>query len=1394
MKNYLITALVTTYNSERFMRGLLEDLESQTIAEQLEIVVVDSNSPQNERAIIEEFQQRYDNIVYIRTDKRETSHASWNHCIHAARGKYLTIACTDDRHRPDAFELMVRVLDEYPEYGLVYADSLITNIENETFERNSATKRYDWPDYNLGTSLSSCIFGPQPVWRREVHDKAGYFDPELWIAGDHDLFIRIAWHCGAVHLRETLGLFLQRNDSNSGRDNSEDVIRDVSQVMRLYRKQIPITEVYPGLQAHADDPVVMAAVLWHFGNLCALNPYTDFEMAIKKYQAALAMPGMTSEFNKQINTMFSHNIGLILYCLGEKQQGKDFLSRALELPSAKSNLELMEQLEQSGKLAILTNFNMLQLEHAVIKQACRASGIRLDSNGALIQTAKHEQIFWDVYSGPNGIPVSEAEKAQAVARKPRQQDECESIAKDVKQKTRNFDIPASSKSTATKIDSQNKLHILMTMFGWADEGGGTIHPRQVAKTLVQRGHKVTVVYTAAQTKPDKPTYYVEESQEDGVQLFAIYNQAVLFIDLEHPEREIADPDMLRIMKNLIISIKPDIVNYASLLNFSAGILKDINRAGIPSIYTPYNYWPICPRMYLFRDDLTLCSGPSSDGSKCAVCIGKIDNAEKYGQRAVQIRRAFNNHINRHLAVSHRVRQIFVQNGYEADRIQVLHQPSATTDWIWQEVGKSRQPVISMPHPVKVGFIGSLLSQKGVHVLVKALQAFQPDQVEGHIFGAGPESYFKALRQMDSKGLVQFHGQYELSQLPHLLNQVDVIVIPSIWEDCAPFVVQEALAARCPVIGSRIGGIPEFIEKGVNGFIFNPCDSADLASVLFRFMSDSSLLGRMQNNIQPPKSFETYLDELLRNYREAITQHNYNASFNRNVRAANHNPTISVNQDKFIQGNKVLNHNFESLNIRWEGSQFVYHSLALINRELCLQLQEAGHTVSIIPYEPDEFDCEVDERFQKLSNCTNAGFSGPVDVHVRHQWPPNLTAPDEGHWIIIQPWEFGSLPKQWVEVFSTQVDEMWVPSNYLRQVYLESCVPAERVFVVPNGINPDKFHPEVRPYKLKTKKKFKFLFVGGTIHRKGIDLLLVAYINVFKKSDDVCLVIKDMGCDSFYQGMTFKEFIKKIKRRKNAPAIEYIDAIIPEEELTGLYTACDVLVHPYRGEGFGLPIIEAMACGTPAIVTNGGACLDFCNYENSLLVKAIKIQSAEKKVEYFDTMDFPWFYEVNLNDLKKHMCYAFQNPVLMKKLGGKATQDAHNHWTWKHATQIIQERIAVIKQSPIQRHTIKMGKEKKSQYFYPSHPASGTEARIHVVDKLFSSDEQQYDAMFREGSTLVKKGQLVDGLKVLSHLLELRPNHTNTLKLMGNLFQKFGKDSEAHEMWELALSQESNNQK
>jgi glycosyltransferase involved in cell wall biosynthesis len=226
----LVSAIVSVYNAERFIRGCLEDLESQTISHKLEIIVINSASQQNEEAIIKEFQNQYPNIKYFRTEERETVYAAWNRGIKAAAGKYITNANTDDRHVPYAFERMVHVLEKNTDISLVYADVWITENENETFENftPSGRCRYSWQDFDPKTMIEGCYIGPQPMWRKSVHKKHGYFDETFHSAGDWEFWLRLSQTEKFLHLKETLGLYLKSPTGIENRDpkvSGEEVLR-----------------------------------------------------------------------------------------------------------------------------------------------------------------------------------------------------------------------------------------------------------------------------------------------------------------------------------------------------------------------------------------------------------------------------------------------------------------------------------------------------------------------------------------------------------------------------------------------------------------------------------------------------------------------------------------------------------------------------------------------------------------------------------------------------------------------------------------------------------------------------------------------------------------------------------------------------------------------------------------------------------------------------------------------------------------------------------------------------------------------------------------------------------------------------------------------------------------
>ncbi len=213
----LISAIMTIYRAERFMKGAIEDLIAQTIAEQMEIIIVDTDSPESEQAVVREFQKKYKNIVYIRTAVRTTPPHGFNLGLRYARGKYVTVANSDDRHRPDAFEIMVRELECNPEIFLVYGDVWVTRFENQRFEEHIRTGFHIRPEFSSDIMLSGCHMGPQPMWRRGIHAQLGEFDGTLDSAADYEFWCRMALQYSFKHIPKFLGLYY---DNHQGMVNS----------------------------------------------------------------------------------------------------------------------------------------------------------------------------------------------------------------------------------------------------------------------------------------------------------------------------------------------------------------------------------------------------------------------------------------------------------------------------------------------------------------------------------------------------------------------------------------------------------------------------------------------------------------------------------------------------------------------------------------------------------------------------------------------------------------------------------------------------------------------------------------------------------------------------------------------------------------------------------------------------------------------------------------------------------------------------------------------------------------------------------------------------------------------------------------------------------------------
>jgi GT2 family glycosyltransferase len=152
------------------------------------------------------------------------------------------------------------------------------------------------------------------------------------------------------------------------------------------------------------------------------------------------------------------------------------------------------------------------------------------------------------------------------------------------------------------------------------------------------------------------------------------------------------------------------------------------------------------------------------------------------------------------------------------------------------------PVPATNGRVRFGYVGAVIPSKGVHVLAQAFRLLADPRAELQIHGPvlpyhGDEGYGERLRDSLGPNAGALRGAFPHEGRGVVLAGLDVLVVPSIWEENAPLTVHEAFQARLPVVASGHGGLAELVRDGLDGLLFRPGDAHDLARAMRRLMDD-----------------------------------------------------------------------------------------------------------------------------------------------------------------------------------------------------------------------------------------------------------------------------------------------------------------------------------------------------------------------------------------------------------------------------------------------------------------------------------------------------------------------------------------------------------------------------
>jgi glycosyltransferase involved in cell wall biosynthesis len=430
------------------------------------------------------------------------------------------------------------------------------------------------------------------------------------------------------------------------------------------------------------------------------------------------------------------------------------------------------------------------------------------------------------------------------------------------------------------------LRVLTVVHGFPPESwaGTEVLSLTLARALRERGHELSF-FVRSPGRPGVPDHALLREDFDGFRVQRFVNR-LAFSGVDETYRF---PPAEAAFDRVLAAERPDVVHLQHMIHLSTGLVDRCRAAGVPCVVSLSDFWARCARVQLIRPDRRNCTIPPP-GLGCAACVkerpGWIDPlarldrllgglAGRWAEGVPQSRPGRPPGLGkaREDAASLVRREAWFRGVLRrADLVTVA---SATNKRRMLELGLSGEEVVLSEYgldtrwlrdgpparrprapgePLRVGFLGSLVWHKGLDVLARAVAGLPEGAAHVHVHGdheGGADPVAAAqCRQVaeQARGLAQgritFHGRYDHDRLASIHAGLDVVVVPSVWQETFGLVVRECHLARTPVVGSDIAGIAEGIEHDVDGLLFRTGDAEALRAALQRLLADPALGARL----------------------------------------------------------------------------------------------------------------------------------------------------------------------------------------------------------------------------------------------------------------------------------------------------------------------------------------------------------------------------------------------------------------------------------------------------------------------------------------------------------------------------------------------------------------------
>jgi glycosyltransferase involved in cell wall biosynthesis len=535
------------------------------------------------------------------------------------------------------------------------------------------------------------------------------------------------------------------------------------------------------------------------------------------------------------------------------------------------------------------------------------------------------------------------------------------------------------------------------------------------------------------------------------------------------------------------------------------------------------------------------------------------------------------------------------------------------------------------------YVGRVVSNKCQHRVVQAFaeyhRRFEPQSRLVLIGDLSDEDYVEQVRDeaaaLSIEDRVVLRGKVSDRDLRAAYSSAGVFVSLSEHEGFGVPLL-ESMASEVPVVAYAAAAIPETL--GGAGILLRTQDPSTVAATVHSVLSDPGLVDRLLDR-QSVRVNQVESFDIRRALRRII------------LRAGGERLPLEVQ----VQGP------FETS-----------YSLAAMNRRLALALDNHPDlAVSLYATEgPGDYQPRPEDLARHPRAAALHARSPDVpfpDAVIRQMWPPRVIDSPGAITLEYFGWEESGLPASMVADFNDYLDGVGVMSTYVRDVLRDAGVTVP-VHVVANGVDAPDPTATVDAPELEGLRRFVFLHISSAFPRKGVDVLLRAYFDAFDGSSPVSLLLKTFPNPHNRVG----ELLAALRaEHPDPPDVRWIDRDFEDREIEALFGLAHCYVHPARGEGFGLPVAEAMAAGVPVIAVAHAGLADFVSEETAVCVP-FTLAPAET---HFDLAD-SWWAEPDTGALARAMADLAARPDAPEVVDRvRRARDLIGHqYTWESAAR------------------------------------------------------------------------------------------------------------------------------